>query len=536
MNKERQESAKKKIDYFPAVVSVIIVLALSAALFIGGNDVALVIEQIKIKTTAVLTPAYLWLGLIVVGCCLFFVFSKYGDIRLGAEAPDYKTLPWLFMIFCCGMGSSMQYWAAIEWLYYYSAPPMGAEPFSRVAAELSTTYTNFHWTITPWACYCVGFLALALRVYVKKKSDFTLTGCIEYAIGERRASGWIGKIVNTLFILAIISIVCPLLAFGIPMISNNFAELVGISDTFSLQITMIAFITLIYTISSIVGLRKGLQVMSKVGAYGAILLALYFLIAGPTLFELKTATTSLGSMFQNYIHMSLWTDHIGNSGFPEAWTAFYWAWWIGCGPIMWIFIAKVSKGRTVRQTILGVVGCGSLGCALYFNTVGATGLYQQLNGIQDYVSILNTQGPTAVISTLIASIPLGKAALLLWFIVAVLLLTTSLDGNVYTISSAMTKNLRSDQDPPRALRLFWSIFVCLVPLAFLFANAPLQAIQSTTVIMAVPISVIMILSMYASVKMAKDGYGKMSRDDIKALNGATPPAFLEQEKETSAES
>lgn len=505
---------KKEINKIPIILVMVIIFALCITLVMNPVEAGNAIAEFKTSITKILSPFYLWLGVAVVAYLAYFSFSKYGNIRFGGEKPEYRTFSWIVMMFCAGMGSSMMYWAALEWIYYYSAPPMGAEPFSKMAAELSMVYGNFHWSITAWAMFAVGAVALAQRYYIRKKPGLSLTACVDNIIGEKAAKGTVGKIIEIIFVFGILGGHATTLAFGVPMLCDNFSVLTGIPVSFTMQVIMMLLVTLIFIASSWVGLEKGLKNLSDYNAYIAIALALFVLVAGPTMFQIKSITNSLGYMFQNYLHMSLWTDYVGNSGFPEAWTSFYWAWWLGLGPWMWVFTTRISKGRTMREMILGMVICGSLGCWLYFGTVSSFGLYQQLNGHLDLINVMKTLGPDRAVSSLVLSLPLGKIVLAVWFIVGIVFLATTMDSSSYTLAAATTKNLQAGEDPDRMFKMFWSFLLIAIPLAFMFAKASLTALQSLAVLTAVPIAFLAILSMISGYKYAKEDFGDLTAKEI----------------------
>lgn len=515
---EKDAHRKQQINIIPIIVVLTIIAALCVILVANPESASSVIANVKTAAINVLSPFYLILGVAVVVYLGYFAVSKYGNIKFGKEKPEYSTFSWAVMMFCAGMGSSLLYWSVLEWVYYYSAPPMGALPFSQMAAELSMVYGNFHWSITAWAFYAVGAVALCLRYYVKKKPGLTLTACCEGAIGEKAANGILGKIIEIIFIFGLLGGLATTLALGVPMISNNFSVLTGIADGFALNVAVILVITLIFAVTSWMGLEKGMKNLSDWNAYIAIALALFVLIAGPTLFEIKSLTNSLGYMFQNFLHMSLWTDFVGNGGFPESWTAFYWAWWLSLGPWMWVFVTKISKGRTMRQMILGMIAFGSAGCWLYFGTISSFGLFQQLSGNVDLVNILNTQGATSAISALLLSLPFGKIFLAVWMVVGILFLATTMDSASFTLAAATTKQLAHDQSPSRLFRLFWALVLAAIPLSFMFANAPLTALQSLAVLTAVPIAVLCVCSMISGLKYAKEDFGKYTAAEILALS------------------
>ena len=510
--------------HFVILIPVLVcIFVLAVALFIRPTEVAAAIESFKNNALNTLTPFYLWLGLGVVAFCIFIAMSKYGNVRLGAEKPEFGLFPWIAMMFCAGMGSSLMYWSAAEWISYVSAPPMGAEPFSQQAQELAMVYGSYHWGITPWAFYIVGAIALGVRYYIHKKPELSLSACCAAVIGEKRVNTLLGRIIDIIFILGLLAGQACTLYFGTPMICEILHRVFGVERSFGLTIVIMCVVTMIFMVTSWVGLGKGMKNVSAYTAYAAIAIAIFFLVAGPTLYELKHSTQMIGYQLQNFIEMSTWTDPIGNSGFPEAWTAFYWAWWLALGPWVWVYTVRVSKGRTLRQMILGMVICGAAGDWLYFGTVSPTGLWMQNNGI-DLVGDQAVNGTESAVATLLENMPFGTVLMIVWVLVAVFLLSTTYDSVTFTIAATTAKRLGEGEEPNRLYRLLLALVIIATPLAFLFADAPLSAVQSAALLTAIPIGVLCIFSIISAIKYLRKDFGDMSTEQI--IQAGKDPLFV----------
>jgi BCCT family betaine/carnitine transporter len=255
--------------------------------------------------------------------------------------------------------------------------------------------------------------------------------------------------------------------------------------------------TAIFAASAYSGLKKGIKVLSDINVWLAVALLVFILAVGPTLFILKTTTNSLGLMFQNFIQMNFWTDPITNSGFPESWTIFYWAWWIAYGPFMGLFVAKISRGRTIRQVIMGMLVFGSMGCWAYFGVLGNYAMYLELNDILSITSLLKDEGaPTAIIAV-INSLPLSTIVLPLFCLLALIFLSTQFDSAAYIMAAVATVELKEDQHPARWHRMFWAFALAALPLSLMFAGG-LKALQTAAITLALPqlfITVIMAVSL-----------------------------------------
>lgn len=511
--KKHNQSSFKSINLV-AVITVFIVVALLGAWLIGTPDSAVeTISAVKASSVEVLAPFYLWLGL---GCfiyIIYFSFSKYGHIRFGNGKPEFKTFNWLVMMFCAGMGSSMMLWSVVEPLYYVSGPPMGAEPFSAKAYELAGTYGVYHWTFIAWTFFAVGAIPLCYRFYILKKPGLSLSAACEGVLGDH-IYGPIGKLIEIIVVFGILGGHGTTLVLGIPMIQNNVANLFGVPDTLATGIVLIVIVTACFMVSSWMGLDKGMKNLSTYNAYAAIALAVYFLVVGPTLFEINLFTNAMGFISNNFFEMSLWTDPINNSGFPEGWTSFYWAWWLALGPWMWIFTTRISRGRTLRGIMLGMICAGSAGCMLYFATIGGYTLDVQLGGTLDLVASLAEHGQPQTITNVVLTLPAGKIVLFAWAVIAVVFLATTLDSSSYTLAATTTLGLREGENPARWFKLFWAVMLAVIPCSLLFAGASLTAFQSLAIFTATPIAILTIIALIGGAKWIFRDYAHLSTEQI----------------------
>ncbi len=511
---ENTNVATKRSINVVAVSIVFVVVGLLGAWLIGRPEEAVsTISSVQGTAITILSPFYLWLGLGCLVYLLYFSFSKYGNIRFGNGAPEFKTFSWLVMMFCAGMGSSMMLWSVIEPLYYLTGPPMGAAPMSPQAYELAGTYGIFHWTIIAWTFFAVGAIPMCYRFYILKKPGLSLSGACEGVLGET-TKGPLGKIIEIVVVFGILGGHGTTLVLGIPMMQNNVSNLFGLPDTLATGFGIIILVTAIFMVSSWMGLDKGMKNLSTINAYAAIALAVLFIIAGPALFQLNLFTNAMAYMSTNFIHMSLWTDPINKGGFPEGWTAFYWAWWLALGPWMWMFTTRISRGRTLRGVMLGMLGAGSAGCILYFAAIGGYTLDLQLGGKLDLVGILAEKGAPQTISEVVLTLPAGQFVLFIWALIAVIFLATTLDSSSYTLAATMTVGLREGENPAKWFKLFWAVMLAAVPCALLFAGASLKAFQSMAILTAVPIAVFTIIALWGGAKWIFRDYAALSKEQI----------------------
>lgn len=502
---------KFKIDKWAIIITLTLVAAFSIFIILEPGAATEALNNIRVFIT---TQMGVYFILITIGIFVFnfaVAFSKFGNIKLGKDKPEFKTFSWIAMIFCATMGAALLYWAVLEWVYYYITPPQSITPKSIQAAQVAVSYNFFHWGIPAWGIYAIGTIPLAYRFYVRRQEGLSLANGCEGVTGGRPI---FNKIINIVFIFGIVSGIILSFGTGIPMLVNNLHNSIGTPDNFIAQVVMVVAVTLFFTISSYAGLEKGMKFCSTATTYLCFFLLGYVFIFGGFQFQLENTITSFGMMVNNFIPMMTQTEPIVKTGFTADWTIFYWAWWITLAPWMWIFIAKISKGRSIKEVILSITGAGMLSTVLFFGVLSNYGLHLQLTGAFNFVEILQSQSPEQVISTVISALPLGKLLLIVWFAAGTMLLITTLDSAVFTLSAATIKNIKDDEVPPNNLKLFWAIAIAAIPLCLMFAKAPLDTLKSAIIISALPVSITLILCVVSLYKWVKKDFGQYTRAEI----------------------
>ncbi|WBW97464.1 BCCT family transporter [Oceanirhabdus sp. W0125-5] len=493
---------KVRIDRFTFFSSITFVLIVCIPLILFPEKGSNVIDALFEYTTNNLGFLNIWTGLIAFLIAIWFSFSKYGNIVFGKEneKPEFSNFSWASMLFCAGIGAGVMYWGSIEWVYYYMSPPFAMEPESWKAVEFAATYGIFHWGPIGWALYSLPALPLAYCYYVRKEHVFKISETLRVIIGNR-ADGLLGKFVDVLFIFGAIGATATSLGLGTPMIAAGISKLTGIPVNLELKLIALIIVTLIFSISAYSGLKKGIQVLSNINVYLMFAILIFIFITGPTMFFIKMGTTSMGILVQNFFRMSTWMDPVMNSGFPESWTVFYWAWWIISAPLLGLFIARISKGRTVRGVIMGSIIYGTLGCALMFIVLGNLGLHLQITNKLNVVQILNESGaPTAIMSVL-STLKFNKIIICLFSVVAIVFTATTFDSVSYILASVTSKKILENQEPAKWNRLFWAFTLAFLPATLLIIEGPLSTIQTTSIITSIPVIFILIAMVISFVKM-----------------------------------
>ncbi|RDK07996.1 BCCT family transporter [Cupriavidus lacunae] len=429
----------------------------------------------------------------VFGCviaCLALAFSKYGNVRLGEGKPEYSTLSWVFMFICAGMGSSTMYWGVMEWVYYYQSPGLNVPTGTREALEYSISYSFFHWGLSAWAVYALPSLAMAYHFHVRKNKGLNLASIIE-AITGFRATGPVGRLVDLIFLLTMFGALTVSIALTASTFTRGLSGLFGVPDTFVTQLIVIVGVSVLFSASAYIGINGGMQRLSHMVCWGALLLAAVVFAIGPTLFSGNNIVNGLGLMLQNYVHMSLFTDPTGDGAFSRGWTVFYWLWWVSYSPGVAMFVARVSKGRKIKEVIYALLLGGSVGCWFFFGALESYSMHQFMSGAIDVPRILKEHGGETAVEMLLSALPAGKMFLAVYLVIMIVFLAAHVDAVAYAVAATTTRNLEEGQDPSPTSRVFWCVMLTLVPLAMLFVKASLDTMKTAVVLTAIPFLVIL---------------------------------------------
>ncbi len=484
--------------------------------------------------TRVLGWAYLWFTIAAFAILVYYALGKYGNVRFGGPdaKPEFSLPSWIAMIFCAGIGASVLYWGTIEWVYYYTSPPFGIEPRSVAATEWAATYGLFHWGFTAWAIYCIPTLPLAYLFWNRGRPILRMSAACAGVIGDRATRGLPGKVIDMFFMFGLLGGVGTSIGLSTPMISAGLSELLSVERAFWLDAAVVITLGVIFGTSVYTGLQRGIRILSGINLWLTIGLLSFVFVFGPTLFIIDTFTNSIGLLVQNFIKMSFYLEPVakaeslfaaaaeGKSGpvsaatFSEQWTIFYWAWWIAFAPFMGLFVARISRGRTIRELIGAEIIGGSLGCWMFFAVLGNTGLFLQLEGSQDLTGLVaRNMTPEAIITTVAAVgervIPFAVPLLLVFVTLAIIFAATTLDSASYILASVATREQAEVREPARWHRCFWAIVLSFVSLSLMFVGGTesLRAVQSASLIVALPLIAVLVLMTMSFIKWLKEDHG-----------------------------
>lgn len=494
--------------FWPATV---VTLILGVFFFIFPEQSNNVLNQIHAFATGQMGWFFLLVVMILLGVCFYFAFSRIGNIVLGSpdEKPAYSTFTWLGMILTSGTGGSLLYLSTIEWIWMSDSPPFGVAPRSVEALKWASAFGMWNWGPSAWAFYIACAVPIGYFFFVKKKDNMKMSEYCRPLLGKR-VDGLAGAAIDFVYMFALLGGVFTSLALGTPAISSGIAYICGMEQSnLFIDILVLALWTFIPMFALILGLQKGVSILSNWNVRGFVLLLALIVVLGPTWFIFNHATDSFGLMMQNYIYMGFYTDPLGGSGFPQAWTVFYMSWWAVYALPFGLFIAKISKGRTIRQMVLGGLGAGSLGCLLFYMILPAFGIDLQLSGAVDLYTSLAEKGRGGVVIDLMSNLPMGYVMVALF---TVLVLVAYITGHVsvgYSLAAACEKTIKGDQDPQKWNVAFWLLLSGAVSLALYLLNpAALTPLQTVSILFGFPVCIVIPVLLVSFMRQLKKDFPK----------------------------
>lgn len=494
-----------KMDKFLAIASLSIVFLSVIALSIYSKESIAFAEKTLYWSTSIFSAPVLLFGFFACIFVLGLACSKYGHIKLGEGKPEYRTSSWIFMFILAGLGSSTLYWGFLDWAYYYQTPGLNITGNSPEALKYSVPYTMFHWTISAWSIYALTSISVCYSFHVRKNKGLSLAAIIESMTGFK-ATGVVGRLIDLMFLLCMFGALTISLVLTAITFTNILSALTGIPNTFMTNAIIVLFVSVLFALSSYIGMDKGMQRLSSMVCYAVFAFALYVFFCGPTQFILNNTITSIGLMLSNFVSMSLFTDPLGDGKFTREWTVFYWLWWTSYAPGVALFVTRVSKGRSIREVILAMVLGGSAGMWVFFGVMENYSIYQFVHGVVNVPEILTTQGGEVAITQLLNLLPGGTLMMWIFLAIMVIFLAAHMDAVGYAVSATCSKGLQEGQDPSPNVRLFWCVMLTLVPLAMIFSKAPLDTMKAAMIVTALPFIVIILVQTFGLVRWLRVDY------------------------------
>ena len=441
-----------------------------------------------------LTTTFDWVfmisGNIFVLFCLLLIFSPYGNIRLGgADAkPDYSYAGWFAMLFAAGMGIGLMFFGVLEPVFHFQNPPLGVEATDTEAARsIGMAATIFHWGLHPWAIYAVVGLALAFFCY-NRGLPLTIRSAFYPLFGEA-VWGWLGHVIDTLAVFATLFGLATSLGFGAEQAGAGLNFLFGIPVTDVTKVLLILGITAVAVVSVVAGLDAGVKRLSEINMVLALLLLLFVIIAGPTLDVAAGVVTNAVDYVKNLPALSNWIGR-EDTKFMHGWTTFYWAWWIAWSPFVGMFIARVSRGRSVREFLIAVLIVPTIVSIIWMTSFGGTAVGQFVNdGYTGVTETVKNWTPELSLYKMLEPLPFSGISSFIGVMLVIIFFVTSSDSGSLVID---TITAGGKVDAPVAQRVFWAIFEGLVAIALLLGGG-LAALQAASISTGLPFAIVLVL-------------------------------------------
>lgn len=493
----------KNIDkkvFFPALA---VVLSIVVVLYRYPEESNAIINVLFSFCTGKMGFLYILTCLASFAFLIWLSCSKYAGIKLGApeEQPQFSNFSWVSMLFTAGVGTSIIILGFLEPIYYVSSPPFYLEPFSRDAYEYAHMYGQFHWGFSAWAFYNPAIIAMAYLMFVKGEKRLCLSSACEPVLGRHARGVW-GKLIDIFIVFGIVGSISTSLGLGTPVLGRALSHVFSIPEQYQgvVEVAILLIWMCIFGASVFLGLEKGIKNLSNLNVIIALAFMVLILLVGPTINILEMEINSIGLYLQNFVRLNTWMDPFGTDTFVEDWTIFYWGWWVSFMPMMGMFVARISRGRTIRNVIWGQMLWGTLGCAVSFAIFGGYSLYLQKSGIVDVAAILSEQGQSEAILAILQTLPMSKFVIFAASILCFIYLATTIDSCAFVVAGTTTKTLSGAEEPARWNRMLWAAVFCALSIGLMLIGG-LRAVQTVSIVAGLPLILVMFLLMVSVYKM-----------------------------------
>ena len=484
---------KNKIDWMITLVPLALIVGLSVLFFFLPEKSNVVISEIRSLLGDTMGVYYLIIGLGIFLISIFIACSKYGKIVLGGqnEKPKYSFLTWGSMMFTAGLAADILFYSFSEWILY--ATDSHVTSLGDIQ-EWAGVFPLFHWSLIPWGFYLVLAVAFGFMLHVRKRDRQKYSEACRPILGKH-TDGILGRIIDLLAVFALLAGTATTFSLATPLMANIITELFGITISRNIITIIILLATCaVYTYSLLHGF-KGISILAKACIYMFFgLLAYVLLFGGQTRYIIETGVESLGTMVKEFFGLATYSDPMRNNSFPQNWTIFYWAYWMVWCVAAPFFIGTISRGRTVRQTILGGYGVGVGSTILSFIILGNHSMGLQLSGKADFIAMYNETGDLYdIIIEMIKHIPCAPLILVVVLLTMVAFYATSFDSIALIASCYSYHKLGENEMPNKLIQFMWCILLIVLPIALIFSDSSMSNLQSVSIIAAFPIGAVIVL-------------------------------------------
>lgn len=441
---------------------------------------------------------------------VYLAFGKYGNIKLGDCEPEFSTVSYITMMASAALASAAVYWSFTEWAQYYMKPGLGIEPCSLEAAEISLGYSFFHWGFATQAPYVLTGVAIGYAVYNRKVKFMNVSSVCEHMMGNFKYKKILGTVIDISVVFCVVAALGCSLGLAVPLCTGALKQVFGIKTTFIVQICVVLVIATVFSITSFLGVNKGMKRISSFATTLCILFLAYLLVVGPTGFIIENLFSSLAWMGDKYLRMSFFTDPIAQTGFTEEWTTFFQAFCLTYTAMMGIFVAKISKGRTIRQVSLSCLLGVSIGVWMLFAVDGGLAMNAEFTGAISVTDILATGAGQDLIYKVVELVPGGTKVVpvvMLLFIGG--FVASNLDSASFSLAQTTTLKTDDQGNVNKGMRLMWCAVLTLVPLSMMFAGADFSALKSIAILASIPFMFVVIFMEFVLFRWLREDLNKM---------------------------
>lgn len=502
-----QKHPLHNVDPFTTILPFLCIAALCLLFIVWPGQSSRALGAVRGFLGNELGSYYLVIGLGVFLLSLYIAFSRYGRIRLGGrkERPKYSNLSWGAMMFTSGLAADILFYSLCEWMLYADDPYVKGLGSMQ---DWASTFPLFHWGPIPWGFYatlaaCFGFM-LHVRGCQKQKYSEACRPIL-----GKYTDGIPGKLIDLLAVFALLAGTATTFSLATPLLSEAFSGLFGIPGGKWLTIGILLFVCLVYTLSVMRGMR-GVRFLANICMYLFFALLIYvFLFGGESVYILETGIAAVGNLAQNFLRLSTYTDPLRTSYFPQNWTIFYWAYWMVWCVAAPFFMGSISRGRTIKEVVLGAYIFGVSATFISFIVLGNYSLGLQMHGLLDVTGLYAAGGDLyAVILAILDTLPLSKLVLFLLALSMIAFYATSFDSITLVASAYSYRRMSGGQEASGGMKLFWAILLILLPIALIFSENSMNHLQTVSIIAAFPIALVILLIIASFFKDARRYLGE----------------------------
>lgn len=499
---------KAQIDkkrFYPTVAIIVLVLVL----------VSVRLEEVQAavnSTYAAISEKFDWLFVVSNLCAFFFslwiAFGRFGKIKLGGKdaKPAYSKFSWIAMMFTTSCSAGLIVFGFVETTIYSAAPPMHVEPFSLEAYEYAAMYTHYHWGFNAWTLYVPASVAIGYMLYNRGSRQINMsTACSPILKGQ--SDRLPGAVIDVFGTFGAVAAPVTSMGLGMPLLTLLIQRIFGISEAYTtqLQIIILAVWIAIFGTSVYLGLDKGIKNLSDANVYLAFAFMIFVGFLAGMFYVFRAEVAAIGLYLQNFIRMATYTDPYGDGVFVRNWTVWYWAWLIVYMPLMGVFNARISKGRTLREVAIGQMVWCSLGCWVAMATLGNYAIKLQMSGTADIAAALESGGQPGAVLAILETMPLPKLMMTIVALLCFVFMATTVDSSAFVAAESTYIHADSDTGAPRWCRVFWAVVICAITFVLLRIGG-FGSVQVLALLIGLPLSVLMFVVVASAVKAIREDH------------------------------